>query len=31
MKFLARLNAVSDEIWRMVELEHKDGDNKVKE
>jgi hypothetical protein len=30
MKFLARLNAVSDEAWRMVERADKEGDNKWK-
>jgi predicted transcriptional regulator len=29
MKFLARLNAVSDEAWRMVERADKEGDNKA--
>ena len=30
MKFLARLNTISDEAWRMVERADKEGDNKSK-
>jgi hypothetical protein len=30
MKFLARLDAVSDEAWRMVEWADKEGDNRAK-
>ena len=30
MRFLARLNAVSDEAWRMVERADKEGDNRAK-